>query len=73
LKLARSGYQVWRSRPPAAGNVDAAYLLETIWRGRTSSGDAVFQRIIPGIFVLGGTIAELVALYGVITGTVWRT
>jgi hypothetical protein len=43
-----------------------------MWRDRSTSGDQVFQWVLPGLFVLGGVIGELVAVYGRITGTVWH-
>jgi hypothetical protein len=48
------------------------FVIKPVWRGRATSADTLFQWVLPGIFVVGGIVAELVAAYGAITGTTWH-
>ena len=47
-------------------------MIRPIWRGRTTSGDWFFQWVLPGLFVIGGLVAEVVAFAGWASGTVWH-
>ena len=53
------------------------YLVNPRWSERDGAfwqrtdGNPVFSWVLPGLFVLGGTAGELVALIGWLTGTTW--
>lgn len=40
---------------------------------RDTAGYKIAHWVIPGIFVVSGLVAEIVALIGAMTGTVWHT